>query len=85
MSTKKRARPSPAADSAEPEIDDAALRKALGDNKRAKSKAPFVDGACLGALTPSPTRWAANPMDDEDAAGAGPRAAESAALKPVMS
>ena len=36
MSTKKRARPSPAADSAEPEIDDAALRKALGDKKRAK-------------------------------------------------
>ena len=34
---------------------------------------------------PSPTSWAANPMDDEDAAGACPRAAESAALKPVMS
>ena len=51
MSTKKRARPSPAADSAQPEIDDAALRKALGDQKRAKSKAPFADGACLGALT----------------------------------
>ena len=47
MSTKKRARPSPAADSAQPEIDDAALRKALGDKERAKSKAPFADGACL--------------------------------------
>ena len=47
----RRSRPSPAADSAEPEIDDAALRKALGDKKRAKSKAPFADGACLGALT----------------------------------
>ena len=51
MSTKKRARPSPAADAAQPEIDDAALRKALGDQKRAKSKAPFADGACLEALT----------------------------------
>ena len=51
MSTKKRARPSPAADSAQPDIDDAALRKALADKKRAKSKAPFANGACLGALT----------------------------------
>ena len=42
MSTKKRARPSPAADSAQPEIDDAAVRKALGDQKRAKSKAPYL-------------------------------------------
>ena len=41
MSTKKRVRPSPAADSAQPDIDDAALRKALGDKKRAKSKAAF--------------------------------------------
>ena len=51
MSTKKRVRPSPAADSAQPDIDDAALRKALADKKRAKSKAAFADGACLGALT----------------------------------
>ena len=41
MSTKKRVRPSPAADSAQPDIDDAALRKALADKKRAKSKAAF--------------------------------------------
>ena len=32
MSTKKRSRPSPAADSAQPEIDDAALRKAAEDD-----------------------------------------------------
>ena len=39
MSTKKRARPSPAADLAEPEVDDAALRKAMGETKRAQSNA----------------------------------------------
>ena len=41
MSTKKRSGLSPAADLAEPEVDDAALRKAMGETKRAKSKAPF--------------------------------------------
>ena len=55
MSTKKRARPSPAADAAQPEIDDAALRKALGDQKRAKSKAPKYEesqkrGECGGVF-----------------------------------
>ena len=41
MSTKKRSRLSPAADLAEPEVDDAALRKPMGETKRAKSKALF--------------------------------------------
>ena len=51
MSTKKRSRPSPAADSAEAEVDDAALRKAMGKKTPARSKAPFANGGCLGALT----------------------------------
>ena len=51
MSTKKRSRPSPAADSAEAEVDDAALRKAMGKKTPARSKAPFTNGGCLGALT----------------------------------
>jgi hypothetical protein len=44
MSTKKRARLSPAADLAEPEVDDAALRKPMGETNFARSqssKAPF--------------------------------------------
>ena len=49
MSTKKRLRPT--SDSAEPEIDDAALRKAMGKKTPARSKAPFANGGCLGALT----------------------------------
>ena len=51
MSTKKRSRPSPTADSAEAEVDDAALRKAMGKKTPARSKAPFTNGGCLGALT----------------------------------
>ena len=47
MSTKKRARPSPAADSAQPDIDDAALRNALADKKRAKSKASLCGRAVV--------------------------------------
>ena len=49
MSTKKRLRPT--SDLAEPEIDDAALRKAMGKKTPARSKAPFANGGCLGALT----------------------------------
>ena len=51
MSTKKRSRPSPAADSAEAEVDDAALRKAMGKKSPSRSKAPYANGGCLGALT----------------------------------
>ena len=39
VSTKKRLRPT--SDLAEPEIDDAALRKAMGKKTPARSKAPF--------------------------------------------
>ena len=47
----RRSRPSPAADSAEAEVDDAALRKAMGKKTPSRSKAPFANGGCLGALT----------------------------------
>ena len=45
MSTNKRLRPT--SDSAEPEIDDAALRNAMGKKTPARSKAPFANGGCL--------------------------------------